>query len=111
MIERILERLEEEINMSPSYDCEDCAYIAGLRTAIEIVEKASEYQGKYWHNISEIEARQTAKGVKEYGQTLEQNQEPNVEERISYIEEELVDALKYLEWLKEGMSNERRFNG
>jgi len=62
------------------------------------------YEGQYWKNISDIEARQTAKGVKEYGQTLEQNQEPSVEERISYIEEELVDALKYLEWLKDGMN-------
>lgn len=60
----------------------------------------------YWDNISEIEAKQTAKGIKEYGQTLEQNQIPDVIERISYIEEELVDALKYLEWLKDGLQKE-----
>lgn len=60
----------------------------------------------YWDNISKIEAKQTAKGIKEYGQTLEQNQIPDVIERISYIEEELVDALKYLEWLKDGLQKE-----
>lgn len=57
----------------------------------------------YWDNISQIEAKQTAKGVEEYGQTLEQNQIPAVLDRITYIEEELVDALKYLEWLADGL--------
>lgn len=59
----------------------------------------------YWENISKIEAKQTEKGVREYGQTLEENQLPTVLERISYIEEELVDALKYLEWLADGLRN------
>lgn len=57
----------------------------------------------YWDNISRIEAKQTAKGIAEYGQTLEENQIPSVLERIQYIEEELVDALKYLEWLADGL--------
>lgn len=57
----------------------------------------------YWDNISKIEFKQTAKGISEYGQTLEENQIPSVLERITYIEEELVDALKYLEWLADGL--------
>lgn len=57
----------------------------------------------YWDNISRIEAKQTAKGIAEYGQILEENQIPSVLERIQYIEEELVDALKYLEWLADGL--------
>lgn len=57
----------------------------------------------YWDNISKIELKQTAKGISKYEQTLEENQIPSVLERITYIEEELVDALKYLEWLADGL--------
>lgn len=60
----------------------------------------------YWENITEIAERQRNKGISTYGQGLEANTKPNVIERISYIEEELVDALMYLEWLKEGLKNE-----
>lgn len=39
MLEEIILMLEQEADSAPSYDCEDCAYIAGIRTAIDIIEK------------------------------------------------------------------------
>lgn len=60
----------------------------------------------YWEKICEIEKRQTEKGIKTYGKTLEENQEPAVFTRIEYFQEELVDALKYSEWIKEGIRRE-----
>lgn len=54
----------------------------------------------YWDNICRIQRRQTLKGVKTYGQTLEQNTALTTEERLTMIEEELIDALMYIEHLK-----------
>ena len=56
----------------------------------------------YWDRITELANKQREKGIKTYGQGIEDNKLP-VEERIRYIEEELIDALMYLEWLKEGL--------
>lgn len=57
----------------------------------------------YWENICEINRRQEEKGRKKYGVPLEENTTLNFEERIEYLQEELVDALKYCEHLKEGV--------
>lgn len=54
----------------------------------------------YWKNITEIKNKQTEKGLKEYGQTLEENKSIPTIERITMVEEEMVDALMYLEHLK-----------
>lgn len=54
----------------------------------------------YWDNICEIERKQTEKGIATYGQTLEENDSLTTLEKITMIEEELVDALKYLEHFK-----------
>lgn len=56
----------------------------------------------YWDNICKLADKQRQKGIDTYGQGLEANTKPNFEERIEYIEEELIDALMYLEWLKDG---------
>ena len=56
----------------------------------------------YWDRINELANKQRQKGIETYGQGIEDNKLP-VEERIRYIEEELIDALMYLEWLKEGL--------
>ena len=58
----------------------------------------------YWDNITKISDAQRAKGMRDYGQGIEDNPE-QVLNRIKYIEEELVDALMYLEWLKDGLTN------
>jgi hypothetical protein len=60
----------------------------------------------YWKNITKIAERQRDKGIRTYGQPLEDFRTPDAIERIEYIEEELVDALMYLEWLKERISHE-----
>lgn len=54
----------------------------------------------YWREICNLAAAQRAKGMKTYGQGLEKNPE-SFEKRISYLEEELVDALMYCEWAKD----------
>ena len=56
----------------------------------------------YWERICKLQDNQREKGIKTYGQGLEDNHEPVVK-RIQHIEEELVDALMYLEWLKDAL--------
>ena len=60
----------------------------------------------YWENITKIANTQREKGIRDYGQGIEDNPAAVIE-RIRYIEEELVDALMYLEWLKEGLNGKR----
>lgn len=59
--------------------------------------------GKYWERVSAIQEKQTAKGIKTYGQTLEDNTGMSPIDRLEYLEEELVDALMYIEHLKESL--------
>ena len=54
----------------------------------------------YWANIEAIAARQRKKGIDTYGQGLEANP-ADIMTRLTYLEEELVDALMYCEWIKE----------
>ena len=56
--------------------------------------------GDYWRNICGINARQEKKGVEKYGQRLEENTTLSTVQRIEHTQEELIDALKYLEHLK-----------
>lgn len=53
----------------------------------------------YWNNICAIADRQREKGIKTYGSGIEDNPE-DIITRIEYLEEELVDALMYCEWIK-----------
>lgn len=55
----------------------------------------------YWERITQMADRQREKGISTYGQGLEQNIVPDALKRIEYIQEELIDALMYMEWLKE----------
>lgn len=54
----------------------------------------------YWANIEAIAARQRQKGIDTYGQGLEANP-ADIMTRLTYLEEELVDALMYIEWAKD----------
>lgn len=58
----------------------------------------------YWKNITDLKEKQTEKGLKEYGQVLEENQSIPTLTRITMVEEEMVDALMYLEHLKAVLS-------
>ena len=59
----------------------------------------------YWDNICEIQKRQTEKGIRTYGMTLEQNTALTDIERLEYLEEELIDGLMYIEHIKAGLKN------
>lgn len=61
---------------------------------------------KYWDNITAMAEAQRIKGLQTYGQTLEENKALNMEERITMLQEELIDALMYLEHIKEAARNE-----
>jgi len=60
----------------------------------------------YWERITQMADRQRQKGIDTYGQGLEANTVPDALKRIEYIQEELIDALMYLEWLKEKLKGE-----
>lgn len=60
----------------------------------------------YWERITQMSDRQREKGIRTYGQGLEQFTTPDALERIEYIQEELIDALMYLEWLKEKLKGD-----
>lgn len=62
----------------------------------------------YWSRISDIYTNQRTKGVVTYGQTLEDFKVPEAIDRLIYIEEELVDALMYIEWLKDKLEEVKK---
>jgi hypothetical protein len=61
-------------------------------------------ENPYWKVIEALAEKQRAKGISKYGQGLEMNP-MEIIERLTYLEEELVDGLFYIEhikaWLKE----------
>lgn len=54
----------------------------------------------YWDNICRLQAKQMAKGLATYGQTLEENTKLSEMDRLTMLEEELIDALMYIEHIK-----------
>ena len=54
----------------------------------------------YWDNVCLMQKRQTEKGIRTYGQRLEDNKSMTVIERLEYLEEELIDSLMYIEHIK-----------
>lgn len=54
----------------------------------------------YWERICALSERQRAKGMSTYGKGLEDNT-MSIEERLTYLEEELIDSLMYIEHIKE----------
>lgn len=57
----------------------------------------------YWERICKLSERQRAKGMETYGQGLENNP-MGIVGRLTYLEEELVDALMYCEWIKDKLA-------
>lgn len=57
----------------------------------------------YWARICKLQKRQALKGMAHYAKRLEDNHELSVLDRLEYLEEELIDALMYIEHLKEGV--------
>ena len=65
----------------------------------------------FWNRITQINNKQRAKGIREYGQTLEENDDLTVVETLTMIEEELVDALNYIEKVKELLQSNETLTG
>lgn len=63
-------------------------------------EFISSESNPYWGRISAIAERQRQKGINTYGKGLEANNE-EIMTRLEYLEEELVDGLMYIEWIKD----------
>lgn len=61
----------------------------------------------YWDNVTDIYKKQTEKGIKSYGQTLEENTALGIEQRILMAQEEMVDMLVYLEHIKALLREEK----
>ena len=55
---------------------------------------------RYWDNINKMQQKQTEKGINKYGQILEENTKMTKNERIEYLQEEMIDALMYCEHIK-----------
>ena len=68
--------------------------------------KSNTADNPYWASIESIADRQRQKGIETYGQGLEANP-ADIITRLTYLEEELVDALMYIEWAKEYLSHNR----
>lgn len=80
--------------IEPQYENSNCSNFIKL--------SKEEEQNPYWENVCKIAEKQRRKGIETYGQGLEDNHW-NMEKRLQYLEEELVDALMYLEWIKDGL--------
>lgn len=86
-------------------DCNTCGWRPkDLTDMSELYKLVSADEGKqknpYWERISAIADRQRAKGMATYGQGLESNPAA-IMTRLEYLEEELIDGLMYIEWIKE----------
>ena len=123
----IAEKRQKVTRYCEMNDCKECVLydgewehefgLRGLHTCLNIadaneaeLDKALELisRNPYWHRITQLADRQRAKGVAAYGQGLEDNLKPDAIERIEYIQEELIDGLMYLEWLKEKLKGEMK---
>lgn len=73
----------------------------------ELSKSCWESTNPYWERITQMADKQREKGISTYGQGLERNTVPDALKRIEYIQEELIDALMYMEWLKERLEGEK----
>ena len=67
---------------------------------IDILKDQLKAEGNpYWERICKLSDKQREKGLKTYGQGLEMNP-LTIMERLTYLEEELIDGLMYIEHIK-----------
>lgn len=57
----------------------------------------------YWERICGLSEKQRAKGLETYGKGLESNPAA-MQKRIEHLQEELIDALMYCEWMKDKLT-------
>lgn len=88
-------------------DCRNCKHRQKLlyqKPCLSCVVKSGmfanwEDANPYWERICKLSERQREKGMKTYGQGLEDNP-LSIVERLTYLEEELIDGLMYIEHIK-----------
>lgn len=76
---------------------------ANIEKHYAILFGKEEDQNPYWERICNLSAKQRAKGMETYGQGLEANP-ADMLKRIEHLQEELIDSLYYLEWIKDGLN-------
>lgn len=86
-----------DVELSPTVDLDEALRIIGTITGDEVKPI-----NPYWERITVIADRQRSKGLKEYGRGVEDDT-ANVDTRLDRIEEELIDALMYLEHLRDAI--------
>lgn len=100
-----------DCNLSLGHTCKESWITNNVTKAAElmgceIIEEPEAIEPKcnnpYWQNITAIADKQRDKGIKTYGQGLECNTW-DIAKRLRYLEEELIDALMYIEWIKDGL--------
>lgn len=69
-------------------------------SALTDYEAIDEESVTYQQNIIALMERQHAKGMKKYGETLEDNTTLSMTQRIEHLQEELIDGLQYCEHIK-----------
>lgn len=69
-----------------------------------VKRRTSQYDSKYRQAIIRRLDQQTKKGLAKYGRLLDDNK-LDVVTRLSYLAEELIDGLQYIEWLQDGLGD------
>lgn len=96
---------DEYCKTEPEYENKDCC--SYIRKENELLKRVK--SNPYWENACIISDKQRQKDIDTYGQWPEGNIW-NIEKRLQYLEEELVDALMYIEWIKEGLRERKGEN-
>lgn len=73
-------------------------------------ECKKDIENPYWNRITGIANRQREKGIKTYGQGLEDNT-MSVLTCMEYLQEELIDTLMYIEHIKEILGGKETMTG
>lgn len=82
-------------------ECIGCPFVDG--TGGEYIDVDGFAKNPYWERICKLSERQRAKGMATYRQGLESNPD-GILKRLEHLQEELVDSLYYLEWIKDGLN-------
>lgn len=80
-----------------AHDCDTCEHVDGSGGYF------IEDENPYWERICKLSAKQRVKGLETYGQGLESNPAA-MQKRIEHLQEELIDALMYCEWMKDKLT-------
>lgn len=63
------------------------------------------YNSRYWKQIEATFQKQRQKGFDTYGHGLEENT-ADIIARLNHLEEELIDGLMYIQWIKDLFGDE-----